>query len=60
MTTEPQTTETPDEDIPVTAEEQRARASGANKTLALLLVGGALVMLVAAFGVAILVTHGGY
>ena len=60
MTTEGQqtTVDVPD-DAPATAEEQRSRTSGANRTLAFLLIGGALAMLAAAFAVAIVVTHGG-
>lgn len=51
---------TPEDEAPTeTAGEQRARTSGANRSLALLLVGGALAMLAAAFAVALLVTHGG-
>lgn len=51
-------THSDDDEAEISAEESRARSQGANRNLALLLVGGALVMLAAAFGVAILVTHG--
>lgn len=43
---------------PETAEEQRAQVAGANRNLALILIGGAALMLIAAFAVAILVTNG--
>lgn len=43
---------------PATAAEQRQRVAQPNRLLALLLVGGALTMLAAAFGVALLATHG--
>lgn len=46
------------EDPDLSAEDQRDRTRGANRALALLLVGGAALMLAAAFGVALLVTHG--
>ncbi len=52
----------PDEMLPEgpeTAEEQRVQTAGANKNLALILVGGAALMLAAAFGVALLVVYGG-
>lgn len=51
-------TRDPDHKIGLSAENQRTRTRGANRTLALLLIGGALVMLAAAFAVALLVTHG--
>ena len=45
-----------DEDAPLTAEQQRARTEGANRNLALLLIGGAVLMLAAVFGVVLVVT----
>lgn len=45
-----------DDDAPLTAEQQRARTEGANRNLALLLVGGAVLMLAAVFGVVLVVT----
>lgn len=42
---------------PRTAEEQRAQTGRPNRNLALILLGGALVMLAAAFGVALLVIN---
>ena len=50
------TTATDDDDAPLTADEQRARTEGANRNLALLLIGGAVLMLAAVFGVVLVVT----
>lgn len=50
-------TQTHDDEAEVSAEEGRARAHGANRTLGFALAGGAVLMLIAAFAVAILVTH---
>ena len=44
---------------PATAQEQRDLVSRGNRNLALLLVGGAALMLAAAFTVALLVVYGG-
>jgi cytochrome c oxidase assembly protein Cox11 len=51
-------TQDPNHKIGLSAEDQRTRTRGANRALALLLIGGALMMLAAAFAVALLVTHG--
>lgn len=44
---------------PETAIEQRAQVARGNRNLALVLVGGAALMLAAAFAVALLVAYGG-
>lgn len=43
---------------PETAQEQRVQTARGNRNLALILIGGALVMLTAAFTVALLVVYG--
>ncbi|WP_127903078.1 hypothetical protein [Solirhodobacter olei] len=44
---------------PATAAEQRVQVARGNRNLALILIGGALAMLAAAFAVALLVVYGG-
>ncbi|GHE05596.1 hypothetical protein U879_04305 [Defluviimonas sp. 20V17] len=51
-------TQDPNPESDLSAEDQRNRMRGANRGLALLLIGGALAMLAAAFAVALVVTHG--
>ncbi|MDE3078750.1 MAG: hypothetical protein KGI94_01795 [Paracoccaceae bacterium] len=47
-----------DPDGPETAHEQRGLVARPNRNLALILIGGALLMLAAAFTVAILIVYG--
>ncbi len=46
------------EDGPATAREQRVQVAAPNRKLALILIGGAALMLTAAFTVALLVVYG--
>lgn len=52
-------TDTEEFDGPETAAEQRVQVARGNRNLALILVGGAVTMLAAAFAVALLVVYGG-
>lgn len=49
---------TPDPEGPETAREQRGQVARPNRNLALILIGGAFLMLAAAFTVAILIVYG--
>jgi hypothetical protein len=52
-------TETDEPEGPETAAEQRQQVARGNRNLALILIGGAFLMLAAAFAVALLVVYGG-